>query len=74
MASTRDDDECLHALAAEARDLMRQSKDERIVREVLAVMVGIYETLARRARDSSLLWLFCACRWLTDLADAVASV
>jgi hypothetical protein len=80
MASTRDD-ECLHALAAEARDLMRHSKDERIVNEALTVIVDAYRALARRAerakdsaKVSSSLGFLWACEWLSDFADVMVSI
>jgi hypothetical protein len=78
MTSARDDAEYFYSLAAEARELMRHSKDDRIVNEALTVIVDAYRALARRAerakdsaKGSSSLWLLCACQWLSDVADAM---
>lgn len=78
MPSSRDDAEYFYSLAEEARGLMRQSKDDRIVNEALTVIVDAYRALARRAerakdiaKASSSLWVLCACQWLGDVADVM---
>lgn len=80
MSSSSDDAEYFYRRAADARDLLRHSEDK-IVREALATIVQVYESLAKRAehhetraRASSALWLVCACQWLPDLADAMIPV
>ena len=81
MASSRNDAEYFYSLAAEARDLMRYSKDDRIVNEALTVIVDVYRALARRAerakeaaKASSSLWLLGVCQWLGDFADPMVSL
>jgi hypothetical protein len=80
MTSASDDAEYFYRLAAEARDLMGHSKDDRIVNEALTVIVNAYRALAQRAerakesaRASSLLWLLYACQWGSDLGDVMVS-
>jgi len=50
MTSVRDDAEYYYTRAADARDLLRHSEDK-IVREALATIIQVYETMAKRAEQ-----------------------